>query len=65
MEGSGHTAGGVLDAELSALAMLGRDGFDVIEDGGGQIVNVLLGSICADDEGSLDGNGGTSSVCPS
>ena len=58
VEGSGHTGGSVLDAQLSALAVLGGDGVDVVEDSLGQVVNGFLVSAGGNDQGSLDGNGG-------
>ena len=43
VEGSGHAGGGIFDAQLSALAVLGGDGIDVVKDSGGQLVDILLG----------------------
>ena len=58
MEGSGHAGGGVVQAQLRTLAVfLGNVG-GVVEDGLGQVVNRVIGSLRVNDQGCLYGNGG-------
>ena len=58
MEGSGHTGGCVLNAQLLALAVLGGDGVHVVEDGLGQVVHIVVAGGSGDDQGGLNGDGG-------
>ena len=58
MEGGGHAGGGVVQAQLCALAVfLGNVG-GVVEDGLGQVVDILLRGGGGDDQGCLNGDGG-------